>query len=263
MIEQMMAGVIHGITEWLPIKASAIVSLTKKAFWGSFPGIENLSTGTLFVYLGTFFAALIYFRKEIIVLIKGLFTFPSANKETQGTLRFLIISTVLSGWIGFALIQFLSAFEKQVEIGARLITLFVGVALLTTGYLELKNKKHETKGMKDLTLTDAIILGVVQGISLLPGFSRAGLTIAALLFRRVHKIDTLKLIFLMSLPIIFTRHLMLNTDLHLIKYNVLAIAVSFIVSWAVIYGLLQLAKRFNFGYFVMFFGTLTLIAAVL
>ena len=79
MFEQMILGALQGVFEWLPVSSEGIIVLTKKLFLNREASIEEIIKDALFLHLGTFFAALIYFYKDIVKIIKGLFKFKAAD----------------------------------------------------------------------------------------------------------------------------------------------------------------------------------------
>ena len=81
MEEGIILGIIQGITEWLPISSEGALILVEVNFFKSQSGLANLISYVLFLHLGTFFAALIYFRKDVFLLLKGLFNYQKADKS--------------------------------------------------------------------------------------------------------------------------------------------------------------------------------------
>ena len=82
MLEQIILGTIQGIAEWLPVSSEGILVLIKTNFFAE-QGLEEAIKQILFLHLGTFLAALVYFRKDVLSLIKTLFNYKSANLETK------------------------------------------------------------------------------------------------------------------------------------------------------------------------------------
>ena len=213
------------------------------------------------MHLGTFFAALIYFYKDIVKIIKGLFKFKAADFETKQILKFLVISSLISGFWGFVLIKTFAGFEKKLELSAGIITLVVGLLLITTGILQIKAKKKEEKKMVDAGNKDGVLLGLVQSFASLPGLSRSGLTVSVLLLRKFRSEAALKLSFLMSLPIVLGGNIILNLD----KFNFSlesfsGLLFSFVFGLLTIKLLLKTARKINFGWFVLFFGIIVIIS---
>ena len=263
MLEGILLGIIQGITEWLPISSEGILVLVKSNFFGGGESLRELIQLAIFLHVGTFGAALLYLRRDVWILGKALFMRKTANGETQKTLRFLVLATFISGIIGFFLLEvFLAAVEDQVELTARVITFAVGVLLLGTAFVQMKAKRNGEKGMGDLRDRDGLLLGIAQGLSVLPGFSRSGLTIAALLLRKFDDAVALRLSFLMSLPVVLGANIVLNSkDFVVTAVAVWGVLFSFLFGIVTIHFLMKLAGKVNFGYFVLFFGILTVVSS--
>lgn len=114
-------------------------------------------------------------------------------------------------------------------------------------------------------MLESLILGAAQGVAeWLPGLSRSGLTVAALLLRQFDDEVALKLSFLLSLPIVLAGNILLNSEyLYFNLSNLVALAASFIFGLLSIHWLLALARRINFGYFTLVFGLLVIASAFL
>ncbi len=272
MFEHIVLGIIQGIVEWLPISSEGMIVLVKTNF---FPSEDNFATiihQALFLHLGTFFAALVYFNKDVAILIKALFQFKSQSKDTQNLLIFLLWSTIISGLLGIVLLKIFSHFFEQFSSAGKGITALVGCLLFITAYLEIKalgkNKVIKAsagtssyRNMSDLKIIDGIILGIVQGCAALPGLSRSGLTVSALLLRKFDKAYALKLSFLMSLPIVLAGNIILNfNNLQWSLNAFVGLFFAFAFGLATIHLLLRLAQKINFGYFLIFLGALTIIS---
>ncbi|MFH0805752.1 MAG: undecaprenyl-diphosphate phosphatase [Patescibacteria group bacterium] len=263
MFEQIILGVIQGIFEWLPVSSEGIIVLIEKNFFNNQAGVEEIIKYALFLHLGTFLAALIYFYKDVLNLIKALFNFKTANAKVQEILKFLIISSLIGGFFGFVLMKVFSGLEEQLELSARIITLIVGLLLLVTGLLQIRAKKTENRGIRKIGNKDSILLGFVQALAALPGLSRSGLTVSALLLRKFNSATALKLSFLMSLPMVLGGNIILNLNNFTFSLEMfLGLAFSFIFGLLTISLLLKIARKINFGYFVLVFGVVVLLSLV-
>lgn len=262
MFESIILGIVQGIAEWLPISSEGVITLIKVNIFKE-TGIREIIQFALFLHLGTFLAVLIYFKEDVVSLIKSFFRFRSTNIEEKLVIKFLIISTLISGLIGFFLLKLLVDFEPLFKFSSRFITIGIGLLLFITAFLQLKKKREVYKGFRDIKLFDGILLGLVQGFAALPGLSRSGLTISTLLLRKFNDTYALKLSFLMSLPIVLGANILLNLKYITFSFPML---LGFIFSFAVgiltIHFLLSLAKKINFGYFVLIFGILMIISVL-
>ena len=262
MFEQIILGIIQGVAEWLPVSSEGMIVLIKSNFFPSTtPLAEVIIKQALFLHLGTFFAALVYFRREVGELLKALFNYRKASAETQKLFGFLFISTMISGCLGILLLKGLTEFVGQFESSTRTINFLIGLLLIVTAYLELKAHTPGHRLTKDLKTSDAVILGIVQGFAVLPGLSRSGLTVSALLLRKFEKIDSLRLSFLMSLPIVLAGNIILNINsFHCELYAFIGLLCAFIFGLLTIHLLLKLAEKINFGYFILVFAFLMIIS---
>lgn len=265
MLEAFILGSIQGITEWLPVSSEGVLVLVKSNFFPSEAGLEELIRQSFFLHLGTFFAALLYFRKEVIRIVRSLFSYKSASVEDQKLIQFLFTTTLISGLLGLVLLYFVGELDARIDMRSQLVNLFVGALLLITAFLQLRAPTRGHKNMSNLTLKDGGILGITQGLSALPGFSRSGLTVSALLLRNYDKEAALRLSFLMSLPIVLGANIILNAKemLALSASSLIGVGASFIFGIITIGLLIRLARNINFGLFVLFFGLLTILSVFL
>ncbi|KPJ55108.1 hypothetical protein AMJ47_01115 [Parcubacteria bacterium DG_72] len=255
MIESIILGTVQGIAEWLPISSEGILVLLQVNLFKSGLNFTSLINYALFLHLGTFFAALIYFRKEIGELLKSLLNYK--NTERKKVLNFYIISTIITGIVGFFILKLLKYFEM---LNAKWIMLIIGLALLITAFLQFKNKaKKYYKQENDLKTADSVILGVLQGFSIIPGLSRSGLTISGLLLRKFSDTTALKLSFIMSLPVVLLGNIVLNLDKFILSLeNLIGLGFSFLFGILTIHVLLKFSQKVNFAWFVLIFGLIVL-----
>jgi len=259
--QEVILGIIQGVTEWLPISSSGALTLTAYSLFGIY-GIEDFLRKILLLHLGTFFAALIYFRKDVKKLLKTLFNYKNASHETKKIFNFLLVSTIISGAIGIIILNFLISFGSLFELTGKTISLFLGLMLFITGILQVKRNKLGTRTERDLKLSDGIILGFVQGLSSLPGLSRSGITISSLMLRKVNDTSALRLSFLMSLPIVLLGNLILNfNELVFSSSAIYGVFFAFGFGLLTIHALIKISKKINFGYFALFFSVLMILSA--
>ncbi|MBR9702147.1 undecaprenyl-diphosphate phosphatase [Candidatus Pacearchaeota archaeon] len=259
-IQQIILGVIQGITEWLPVSSSGFVALVMTNFFG-ITDLGFLLQSALFLHLGTFFAALIYFRSGVWDLTKSLFNYKQSERETKLILKFLIISTLISGILGLLILKGLTSFESYLDITGKTITFVVGFLLLFTGAIQVKAKQSGLRKELHLKNKDGVLLGFAQGLASLPGISRSGITVSTLLLKKFDDTSALRLSFLMSLPIVLIANIILNIpDFGQIitVSSIYGLLAAFVFGLATIHGLMKLSRKINFGWFVLVFGGLML-----
>jgi len=258
--QQIILGIIQGITEWLPISSSGILALVMSNFF-EITDLGALIRIALFLHLGTFFAALIYFRKDVVKLIKTLFNYKRSDDETQKIFNFILITTIITGILGLLILKLLS--NINLELTGKTISFVVGFFLLITGIFQIKVRTRGLRKEANLKKNDSLLLGIAQGLSSLPGLSRSGITISALLLKKFDDTSALRLSFLMSLPVVLFGNLLLNLNgFTLTSATIYGLLASFIFGLLTIHALMSLSKRINFGWFVLVFAVL-LMASVL
>ncbi|MFH1427528.1 MAG: undecaprenyl-diphosphate phosphatase [Patescibacteria group bacterium] len=264
MLEAIILGTIQGIAEWLPVSSEGLIFIVKTNFFNSGESLREIAEFALWLHLGTFLAVLIYFRAEVINLFRALFNFSKAEDEKKKTLLFLIITTIISGVFGIILLVLIDKLGLALGYSTKIITLIIGLLLLLTGIMQLKAKAEGKRKEADLKTSDSIILGIMQGLAALPGLSRSGLTISALLLKNFNKTTALTLSFLMSLPIVLAGNIILNLDKFSLNSNLLlGLLFSFIFGYLTIGIMLKISRKINFGWFVLGFGILTIIAVII
>jgi len=262
--QQILLGIIQGITEWIPISSEGTLLFITSNFFSPTVDIELFLRQALFLHLGTFFAALIYFRKRVKELVKGSFNYETSDPETKRTLKFLLIATVISGIVGMAILNFFELVKiQEIPVTSAFVNFFIGFLLLITGTLQLRASSAGYRREYHLKNTDGVLLGFLQGLAVLPGLSRSGLTVSGLLFRNINETTALKLSFIMSLPIVLLGNIILNfRDFVFIKSMFVGLLVSFVFGLMTIHVLMHFSRKVKFGHFVISFGLLAIAAGI-
>lgn len=268
MFEYALLGAIQGIAEWLPISSEGTLVLAQTILFGGAADLGEMIRVALFLHLGSLLSVLVYFRKDILALIRHFFSYPHATREERAPIHFLVIATLVSGVLGYIIYLLIEEAEAGVfQVSGAFITIGIGLFLIVTAGLQyaaqrLGEKVYKTMGQ--VSWVDALILGVVQACAVLPGLSRSGTTIPALLLRKVSDTDALKLSFFMSIPIILMGNIVLNFEM--VRMGIpefTGLVTAFIFGTLTIHGLMKLAARWPFAVFTFFFGILTLTAGVI
>lgn len=248
MIEYLILGLMQGITEWLPISSQGQTVLLSQ-FLGM--PAETALDLAIWLHLGTLFAALIYFRSDISRIF---------NEEKRYLLRFLVISTIATGIIGAPLYIFVEDFFAG-NAGSAILAL-VGLMLIVSGMMQ-KRAKEGLKKEVDIGDSDSIVTGIAQGLSVLPGISRSGMTSSILLLRGYDSESALRLSFMMSIFAVAMGQigLQLKGGFVVSPEATLAMVASFATGLLSIDLLLKLAHRIKFWKFLFVMGALTILFA--
>ena len=271
LIQAILMGIVQGLSEFLPISSSAHLVFTSN-FYKVFKGIEVAQTSNeeiffdIMVHLGTLVAVLIFFRKDIMKILKAMLcAFKtkdwSANDAKIGW--FIMLGTFLTIILAYPL--------NEVAEDLVYSPFVVGILLFVTGfvllYSENKSKKVENKKVQ-LDLKTSIFMGLAQGLAALPGFSRSGWTIATGLFLGLDRVTAARYSFLLSIPIILGASMvypLIKIDIQeAAQYNWPAILIGTIVSGFVGYLCIKYFMKFLskfslaiFGYYCIIVGLLT------
>ena len=248
-IESLIVGIVQGITEWIPISSEGMTSLVLTQGFNS--SLQEAIIIAIWLHLGTLLAAIIYFRKDIIQILK----------KRDEVFTFLAISTIITVLVGGPIIIFIL---DSVVFSGQGIMLLIGVLLIITG-LVLFFSKNITPSKRKPSKIDAIIAGIAQGFAVLPGLSRSGLTLSALLFRRYDATSAIRLSFLMSIPAVAIAGLWALTKSSTFSPIEAgsALMAAFIFGLLTISVMLKIARKVNFSIFVLFIGILSIIAGFL
>ena len=179
MTTAVLLGVLQGAAEWLPVSSEGLVAAAYSLLEGE--SLDEAVGYALWLHVGTMPAALVVLRRDVAALARELWESP---REPSPLLLFIVVSTVLSMVVGLPLVLALGELSG-----------LVGVLMLVTGTLQMRRAISGDRDRTRLVLPDALLAGVAQGLSVLPGFSRSGLTVAALLGRGVDKREALVISF--------------------------------------------------------------------
>lgn len=191
LIESIVLGVIQGLTEFLPVSSSGHIELGKAIF-----GIEEKEAGLLFtivLHFATALSTIIVFWKDIIQVFRGLFEFRW-NEETKFALM-VVISMVPAALVGVLL-------KDQIDTFYNGNVLLVSIMLLLTGVILYFSDRAKSP-VGSVTNKNALLLGIVQAVAIMPGISRSGSTIATAVMLGINREKAARFSFLMVLPLIF------------------------------------------------------------
>ena len=272
LIQAILMGIVQGLSEFLPISSSAHLVFTSN-FYKVFKGIEILEESNqeifldIMLHVGTLIAVLIFFRKEIMQIIKALYI-GIKNKDYSSTDFkmgiYIFLGTLLTILVAYPLNEVAENLVFNPAI-VGLLLVFTGIILLISEHL---SKRITEK--KEVNLKNSILMGLAQGLAALPGFSRSGLTIATGLFSGMDRATAARYSFLLSIPIIVIASIfypLIKLDVaEVVTYNWLAIVVGTIVSGIVGYlcikYFLKFVGKFSlgiFGYYCILIGIFTFV----
>jgi undecaprenyl-diphosphatase len=254
LIHALILGVVQGLTEFLPVSSSGHLALAQALIPGfNQPGIFL----DVMLHVGTLAAVVIYFRAELIGLVRSLPRLARGGVEPAERRLWLgvLVASVPTGIMGVLLQDRVEAMIGSVPL--------IGAALIVTGLWLLAGEALAEKAMPRLGppgLGRALLIGIAQGIAVTPGISRSGSTISAARALGISGPEAARFSFLLSLPAVFAagifelykeRHALLNTPEH-IHDLVIATVVAFIIGYASIAFLLGYLKKHTTWLFIIY-----------
>ena len=242
-------GLLQGVLEWLPVSSEGNLVLILVGLFGL--NIETTLNAAIFLHIGTAMAAFVYFREECIKILLG-----STPEYADLRLKLFII-TMLTGLVGFPIYMWLNISVTYGE----LVLALTGLALIITGLLQREATKQQQSGSK-LSWPMSMVLGVAQGLAIIPGLSRSGITTSIMLFRNFTGEEAFRISFLMSIPASLAAAfgMMLVKGFRPDSYSALAALIAAVVGYVAIDALLRLARRFSFWKICVCLGALAILA---
>ncbi len=218
-LDALVLGIIQGLTEFLPVSSSGHLELGK-AILGDTSVPEESLMFTVVVHFATALSTIVVFRKDILEILKGLFSF-SWNEEAQFSAK-IIVSMIPAVIVGLF-------FEEQLEALFGGNILLVGCMLIVTAVLlYFADKAKDTQ--KKVSFSNAFIIGLSQAVAMLPGISRSGATISTSVLLGNDKGKAARFSFLMVIPLILGKIAkdILGGDLSAASGNVSVLIIGFI-----------------------------------
>ncbi|NHN60143.1 MULTISPECIES: undecaprenyl-diphosphate phosphatase [Halorussus] len=278
-----VAGALQGVFEWLPISSEGNITVFLTAL-GSSP--EAAVQFSLFLHAGTALSATVYYRDELRTVLGALPDWrpsrafepaepsaagggvrrastagPTGTHDQIPTLSFLGVATLVSGVVGIAAYATLETVISALTGGA--FVALVGLLLVATGVLQRVADGFEFGGRESPDLVDAVLVGALQGLAILPGVSRSGTTASALLFRGHDGPSSFRLSFLLSIPAALGAGVLVLLDTGVPEVApteaVLALGTAAVVGYLTIDALMRVVERVPFWGVCIGLGALAIV----
>ncbi len=244
----LVLGIIQGVLEWLPVSSSGNVTLLLVNLAHT-PFSEAVKV-SFFLHAGTMLSVIIKFRSRLFTLVKDILSVKHSPLSD-----FYITATVISAVVGIPLYLLL-----EVEISEKISSLLIAFFLVITGIV-IRYQKKGLKFVTEIKIFDAVLVGAAQGLSVVPGISRSGMTMTTLLLRGINQEDALTLSFVLSIPPVLG--LMILTFSEFQWLYVLSVVASFVCSFLSMEILLRMSRTLNFSYFCFAVAIITVLIVLL
>ena len=196
-------GIVQGVTEFLPISSSGHLAVMQNLFHVSVPAGSEMLFDVM-LHVGTLLAVVAAYWKDLIGALKSVPAALRSRGRTKETaedephaklLLYLLIGTLP---LVFSMLakRFVEALYDDM--------IFISVAFIATGLILYFSDRYGsgTKRLREMSVKDALLIGLAQMLAVVPGLSRSGTTIAAGLFRGLKRPFAVKFSFLLSVPAI-------------------------------------------------------------
>ena len=257
-IKSIILGIVEGITEWLPISSTGHMILVNE-----FIGNRGFTSSDLYLYviqLGAIMAVVTLYFKKL-----NPFALSKSAQEKKDTWQMwfkVIVACLPAAVIGLLLNDYMEKFENWLVVSVMLI--IYGVAFL---FIERKDKKAIVTDINSMSYKTAILIGMFQVLSIIPGTSRSGATILGAMLIGCSRGVAAEFSFFLAIPVMvgvsFLKILTTDQVLNVENITVLIIgmAVAYAVSMVSIKFLVEYVKKHNFktfGWYRIILGVIIL-----
>jgi len=250
-LDAVILGIVEGLTEFLPVSSTGHLTIAEKVLGldVSDPAVTGF---TAVIQMGAIAAAILYFAKDIWSIIKA-WCLGLVKPEYRGQLDhrmgwYVIVGTIPVGIAGLLLKDVITGDLRSLWVVA------AGLIAWSAVMWYAERVATQERGERDLTMVDAIVIGVVQVAALVPGVSRSGATISAGLLRGIDRVTATRLSFFLAIPALLAAGIFelkdaLGGDIS-VGETLVGTIVSFVVAYAAIAWLLRFVAHHSIAWFV-------------
>ncbi|MFA5127263.1 MAG: undecaprenyl-diphosphate phosphatase [Patescibacteria group bacterium] len=247
-IQIIILGAVQGITEWLPISSDGHLVVLEKIM-----RLAVTVSFDVFLHLGSLLVILIFFRQPLVEFLKHLFGRPSQWPiERNRWWLYLLISTVVTGILGLSFYPYIENF-RTIGFAANGF-LFTSLFLLATRW---------SKSGRSIGYPEAFVLGLVQGLAVLPGVSRSGLVLSLALLLGAKKEDAFDYTFFLAVPAIIAAFVLAVKDLAWQPIYLLGLLMTIIVGLLALFLLRNIVQRDKLYWFCIYTFVLAMVLKLL
>ncbi len=259
-LQAIVLGLIQGLTEFLPVSSSGHLLMVRNLMGlGEIPVLFDV-----LLHVATLIVVLVMFRKIVLRLLVSLFRWigRKSDESDRDNLRLIVIvliATFITGVLGVAVSKLNVAETPKIIFPLYLVTAVI---------LWFTRRAKEGREYSNLTLGDGVFTGVAQGLGVLPGISRSGITISAGLYRGMNRDVAAEYSFLISIPAIVGALLLDLKDgvtlLESIAFPVLAASIltALISGFLALWILVRLIHSGKFWYFCFYLVPLGILGLI-
>jgi undecaprenyl-diphosphatase len=249
--QAVVLGIVEGLTEFLPVSSTGHLTIAEKLL-GLDVAAKDVTGFTAVIQTGAIAAVIVYFRRDIWRIAKA-WVLGLGKPELRGKLDhrmgwYIIVGSIPIGIVGLLAKDVITNDLRSLWVVAGALILWSAVML----YAERAGSQRRQE--RDLTMRDAITVGLVQCVALVPGVSRSGATISTGLLVGLDRVTATRLSFFLSIPALVAAGLFELKDALSgnigVGPTVVGTVVSFVVAYASVAWLLRFVAGHSIGKFV-------------
>ena len=201
--QAVILGIVEGITEFLPVSSTGHLTITEQLL-GLPVDAPAVTAYTAIIQIGAIAATFLFFARKIAALfmawVRGILDPAARTDRNYGLAWAVIVGSIPVGLVGFALRDVISGPLRSLWVVAGALVFWSVVIWFAEQRHDTVEAAGEQRGEEGITLRDAVVIGLVQCLSLIPGVSRSGATISAGLIRGLDRVLATELSFYMAIP---------------------------------------------------------------
>jgi undecaprenyl-diphosphatase len=241
-LHALLLGAVQGLTEFVPISSSGHLVLVPAALGWDSPGLAF----DVLLHVASLLALLVYFSGDLVDLARGTLAGDERSRRLVGLLALATVPAVVAGVV--LADYFEGTFEDASAAAVQLVVTAAILVVAEQAFAFHERRRAETGGslrtMHELNARDATGIGVAQAISILPGISRSGATIAAGLAVATRREDAARFAFLLAIPALFGAALVEVPDLDSASLGTGAAVAGFLASLVTSYAAIAMLIRY-------------------
>jgi undecaprenyl-diphosphatase len=250
-LDAIVLGIVEGLTEFLPVSSTGHLTIAEKIL-GLQVDDPAVTGFTAVIQMGAIAAVILFFARDIGRIIKA-WSLGLVKPEWRGHRDFRMGWYVILGTIPVGIVGLL--FRDVIKNDLRNLWVVAAALIVWSAAMYAAERSaRQVRSEKQLNLTDAIVVGVVQCVSLVPGVSRSGATISAGLFRGLDRVTATRLSFFLSIPALLAAGLFELKDALggsiSVGETVVGTVVAFVVAYATVAWLLRFVAHHAITWFI-------------
>jgi undecaprenyl-diphosphatase len=248
-VQSVVLGVVEGLTEFLPVSSTGHLTIAENLM--NIDTTAKSVTGfTAVIQVGAIFAAILYFRRDIVRIVagwlRGLADADARQSEDSRLGWYIIGGSIPIGIVGLALKNVIKDDLRYLAVVAG------GLIVWSAAMLWAEKNARQDRGETEVTFKDVVFVGVLQCVALIPGVSRSGATISAGLVRGLDRVTATRLSFFLGIPALLAAGVFELKDASKAPHAAVVVGtiVSFVVAYAAIAWLLKFVAHHSIAKFV-------------